>query len=436
MELEFAVRRRAGTLPQDAALFDTSRSWLSGGLDYPVRRSVGGLPQTAVVFDLARVWGVGGLNFLVRRRVNPLPESAACFDLTRNWAVGGLNFTVLRKVGPVPSGSLKFDTFRLKEVTLGERAHRRPRLILRGPVSSRFWLVRRAIRPYGLPWLEHEVVHPAWCWKITLRDGTVLGFTSHDQDLELGGVVYEASSGFVPSAVETQGNMAVDNLEVQGFLDSERIRAADIEAGRFDLAQIEVMVCNWRNLKDPVLILRRGTLGQIRHGEQSYTAEMLGLLAAYQQSAGKTYQKLCRASLGDAHCKIPLAAFSANGAVTAVNPDGTIGTTLAEPDGYFDYGALTFSSGTNAGFSVDIKGYEQAGGRIIPFLPPLFTPEIGDLFAIAAGCDRNLSTCKNRFHNAVNFRGEPYIPGNDYMAAYPGRGTANTKLEGENPRRV
>jgi|GEM_PF-6257398 len=32
-----------------------------------------------------------------------------------------------------------------------------------------------------------------------------------------------------------------------------------------------------------------------------------------------------------------------------------------------------------------------------------------------------LQTCAQRFANAVNFRGEPFVPGNDLVARYPVR---------------
>jgi len=31
-----------------------------------------------------------------------------------------------------------------------------------------------------------------------------------------------------------------------------------------------------------------------------------------------------------------------------------------------------------------------------------------------------METCSARFGNAVNFRGEPYLPGNDLLTRYPG----------------
>ena len=35
------------------------------------------------------------------------------------------------------------------------------------------------------------------------------------------------------------------------------------------------------------------------------------------------------------------------------------------------------------------------------------------------GCDHRLETCATRFDNAVNFQGEPFLPGNDQLYRYP-----------------
>lgn len=34
------------------------------------------------------------------------------------------------------------------------------------------------------------------------------------------------------------------------------------------------------------------------------------------------------------------------------------------------------------------------------------------------GCDHTIATCANRFGNAANFDGEPFLPGNDLLARY------------------
>jgi hypothetical protein len=44
--------------------------------------------------------------------------------------------------------------------------------------------------------------------------------------------------------------------------------------------------------------------------------------------------------------------------------------------------------------------------------------EAGVLVELVEGCDRRFVTCCQRFANAANFRGEPYLPGNDLLTRY------------------
>jgi uncharacterized phage protein (TIGR02218 family) len=44
--------------------------------------------------------------------------------------------------------------------------------------------------------------------------------------------------------------------------------------------------------------------------------------------------------------------------------------------------------------------------------------EAGDTFTVSAGCDKRFETCREKFANALNFRGFPHMPGNDFVAGY------------------
>ena len=40
--------------------------------------------------------------------------------------------------------------------------------------------------------------------------------------------------------------------------------------------------------------------------------------------------------------------------------------------------------------------------------------------SLTEGCDKRFATCRTRFANSANFRGEPHLPGNDLLTRYPG----------------
>ena len=46
----------------------------------------------------------------------------------------------------------------------------------------------------------------------------------------------------------------------------------------------------------------------------------------------------------------------------------------------------------------------------------------GDSFTVSAGCDKYFATCRDKFANALNFRGFPQMPGNDHVLSYPAQG--------------
>lgn len=58
--------------------------------------------------------------------------------------------------------------------------------------------------------------------------------------------------------------------------------------------------------------------------------------------------------------------------------------------------------------SKTLKLYTQTGAPIVA----------GDRFLYTSGCGKTIEDCKTRFNNAINFRGEPYLPGNETALTY------------------
>jgi hypothetical protein len=115
-------------------------------------------------------------------------------------------------------------------------------------------------------------------------------------------------------------------------------------------------------------------------------------------------------------------AWSRSGTVVDVTDRTTFTASIDEPravDGWFAGGLLTWESGANAGRSIEVKVWTQPTGAIELFLPMGYAIDSGDLFRLHPGCDKRLDTCIDRFANVLNFRGEPYVPGQDLLMSYP-----------------
>ena len=268
--------------------------------------------------------------------------------------------------------------------------------------------------------LSGEVTSLTTCWKLSRRDGAVLGFTSHDRDIVFGGVTYTASNGFVPSAVVSNAELSVDNMEIHGIIDGEVMLEADIKAGIYDYAAIEIFMVNFMDLSQGRLDLRNGWLGEVKYGNGRFSAEVRGLMQAMSQVIGELYSPSCRAKLGDSRCGLDIVDFTVTGSVSVVTSNQIFEDAAREEDaGYFTMGKITFTSGNNAGISMEVKEY-GVGGVVILVFPMAYELQVGDEYTMQAGCDKSFATCIARFSNAVNFRGEPHVPGVDAMLTTAG----------------
>ena len=267
----------------------------------------------------------------------------------------------------------------------------------------------------------------AWCWKITRRDGVVMGFTDHDLQLSFGGLDYEPESGFTASEIRGNSDMGVDAQDAQGALSSGRITEADIRDGLWDGAAVELWRVNWSNPAQRQL-MRKGAIGEVRRGRMTFTAEIRSMAHTLAQTVGRTYQLICDAALGDGRCKVDLEspAFKGTGTVTSVlDPRRlTVSGLNAFATGLFDGGVLTWTSGPASGRRVEVMIHTKGGGVTMLHLAEIVggTPPAGATFVIRAGCDKRIGTCSARFDNVVNFRGFPNIPGQDVVVRYASRG--------------
>lgn len=275
--------------------------------------------------------------------------------------------------------------------------------------------------------IAQEVTTLATCWKLTRRDTTVLGFTNHDNDITFESQLYKASSGFTPTSIESSTQLNVDNLDVEGMLSSGSLTEADIMAGRYDFAEIEIFQVNYNDLTQGAIKLRRGWLGEVSFHRDYFIAEVRGMTQLLSQRIGELYSASCRATLGDERCKVDLGLHTVTGSVTStISNIEFVDSGRSEVSGLYDFGTLTFTSGENQGLSVEVKEYilESTGGRIILALPMSSPIVSSDSYSLSKGCDKTISTCFNRFNNVVNFRGEPNVPGIDRMLETAGTRTA------------
>ncbi|WP_017930156.1 DUF2163 domain-containing protein [Robiginitomaculum antarcticum] len=205
----------------------------------------------------------------------------------------------------------------------------------------------RDLSPEFRALIEAEHSRVCWCWTITRADEIMLGFTDHDRDLTVGGVIHYARSGLTPSAVDSREGFAVDNSAIAGALDHESLDSAALAKGLFDGAQIILRRVSWEN-PDITDTVWAGRFGKITRSDNGFTADLVGPGEALNRAVGRVFSKMCDARFGDARCGVDAANY----------PEGTL-------------------------------------------------------------CPRTFEACQSLFNNTVNFRGFPYLIGDDAMQAGP-----------------
>ena len=284
----------------------------------------------------------------------------------------------------------------------------------------------RQLHPELAARLDGGVTSLCTCWLLTRSDGIVLGFTDHDEPLEIDGVPCAPGSSFRTAALESQIGLAADATEVEGALSSGAIRAEDVATGRYDGAAVERWLVDWTAPHLRHLVFR-GTLGEIVREGEVFRAEVLGLSAALNRPIGRVFQRRCDARLGDHRCGVDLGAPGrrAEGVVEAT---GALGLRVSGLDGFapgwFSNGALVWTAGARAGLDGIVLAHRVDGGAHWLDLAGAGVP--GDAFRVTAGCDGSLALCAGRFGNTANFRGFPHMPGEDWaLAPYPAAGGAH-----------
>ena len=277
------------------------------------------------------------------------------------------------------------------------------------------------------------------CWRVERRDGTVLGFTDHDEPLLFGGVPYAAATGIDGALADASMGLSVEDAEIAGALSHDGLEEDDLARGLYDGAEVALFVVDWTR---PEVRARLSTyvVGEVVRAGGAFRAELCGLTQLLERATARRFRRECDAELGDARCGVDLgvAGRTLDTTVAALDGDRLV-LADAPPDAHlpdthlpdthppdthppdaFAHGRIEWLSGANAGGGSRIAGADAADGALAlrPWRAPDRPVAPGDRLRVVAGCDKSLATCRARFGNAANHRGFPHLPGNDFAFSY------------------
>jgi uncharacterized phage protein (TIGR02218 family) len=264
--------------------------------------------------------------------------------------------------------------------------------------------------------LDGELTSAALCWRLERMDGAGLALTSHDAPLETEGVSFEPAPGIVPASVTRSLGLDPHSGEVAGALSADALDENDLAVGRWNGAQARLTVVDWQEPElDPIQLIS-GELGSVSIDGDSFSAELVGAAAKLDRPVCPATSAECRAQFGDKQCRVDLAGRTIRANVIA-SSQGAL-TLDTDIDDRFVLGRLRYTSGANCGLTSVILTAEGSTVQVRDL--PRALVEIGCVVELREGCDKRFESCVSRFANAVNFRGEPHLPGNDLLTRYPG----------------
>lgn len=265
------------------------------------------------------------------------------------------------------------------------------------------------------------------CLVLAARDGTRARFTSIDLpqviNLGFGAGDETCSDSMVLAAITLAAGLDASFAEVRGPLGPVLTRAA-LEGGKWTdadawLVRVWPGIAGWA----PVL---KGKVREPRVEDPQFVLQIRNQGDNFNQALAQLVSGYCRFRFGSAECGgTPVTAAAT---VTAVTDAMNLAVSYAgsHPNGFFQFGEIAFTSGAlNGVVSEALFNFTQtapgAGTLVLDTpLPALPTP--GDTLVLKQGCPKIRSACIERQGTAINFGGEPDVPGSEAIWQYPNVG--------------
>jgi uncharacterized phage protein (TIGR02218 family) len=250
------------------------------------------------------------------------------------------------------------------------------------------------------------------CFKITLKNGEMLGFSECPEDIVVEDTLYRSCCGFEESGQSSFSDMTSGESSLVAIVDNVGVDIGEIISGKFDGAMVDIFMVDREHLSYGKISIISGSMDSIKISGERVYFNITGIMGVLEKTIGNVYSPLCRAQFCDAKCSLNIHNHTFFGEITSVPNETEFHTDsesiLTKAEDYFKYGLVKFVDGPSAGSSVEVKQSHE--GNIVTSTSLPKGLEAGNQFSLVTGCDKKFSSCIEKFQNAINFRGEPNLP--------------------------
>jgi len=259
-----------------------------------------------------------------------------------------------------------------------------------------------------------------------------LGFTSFDEPVTLSAhsMTFYPTAGLFPSAVETEASKPA-NFELTGVFEATGVTEADLLAGKWTGAGIELWRMNYSDLTMGEEVLFRGKISHFTNKQDGFKAEITGYTDRMDTNFGEMTSRVCRRvrtfTLFPGECGYDASTSGGFNNQRTLTANTITSRTLIKftgqesvPSDFYTNGRAECLTGDNEGIAREIKSAEVVSGKLEATLKRAFPLAVapGDTFKFTVGCNGTLERCIY-FDNVINRSAEDFIPGVDTASRVP-----------------
>lgn len=241
----------------------------------------------------------------------------------------------------------------------------------------------------------------SYCFEIILTSGDKLFLTSADKVINSGIIVYRPSSG-LRIKEGSFNDSAQDHITIEGIFEKNGVDKT------VDLTNAQVKILMFFDNASYHFVTYYCTL--YTKYDLYFNIYLEPESIKYNQTVVNVFSKTCRTNFGDSKCKIDKKLFSRSYDIIQMGVRTIEVPKIHEETGYFICGDAHI-----AGTAFNAKILNSRDNII--YIDRIIPDNLKNIRTVilTAGCDKKFITCCNKFNNAVNFRGEPFIPEHNFL---------------------
>ncbi|MDF3932928.1 phage BR0599 family protein [Pseudomonas citronellolis] len=234
-------------------------------------------------------------------------------------------------------------------------------------------------------------------------------YNTSDRDITWNNQIFRTvRGGIIDSGIIQSGDPEADKQTITGPADLE---VAQLFRGVPPSDEIELVIYDMHFGDDEALVSWMGSIAGVNWPNVDSSTITCVTFEASMQQPGLTdcYSRTCIAVLGDSRCKVILSQYMVSAPIQGST--GSVisaGAAAAYPDGYFTGGFAEWPVGSG---NYDRRHIEQHQGSSLTILAGTSGMPTSGVLRLYPGCDYLPATCRDKFNNEPNFRGEPQLQG-------------------------